>query len=236
MKLSKFSALMALLLLAMNSLTAQRFLEPSETFSPKKVSYLTMMDGSVKEVFLKSIKREKGLIEELKVEDAAGTKSKIKPKDIKFMYLPQSGFDKFSKEMDFIHDVQKWDNKEIDQSKVADGYIYFEQAEVQVKKEKLTLMMQLLNPSFSSKIKVYHDPYAAESASVGIGGFTLAGGDDKSYYVAVRNQTAFKLMKKNYEEDFMKVFGFCSPLKNKFEKINWSQFDEHVYEHNQNCE
>ena len=152
------------------------------------------------------------------------------------MYLPQSGWDKFAKDMDFLSDVQKWDNKEIDQSKVADGYIYFEQAEVQVKKEKLTLMMQLLNPSFSSKIKVYHDPYANETASVGIGGFTMAGGDDKSYYVAVRNQTAIKLMKKNYDEDFNKVFGFCTPLKNKFEKIKWSEFEGHVYEHNQNCE
>lgn len=236
MKKAKFTALLALLVLGFQQLSAQHFLTPSESFSPKKVSYLTMKDGSTMEVYLKSYKRDKGLIKEMKIEDKDGNKVKIKPEDIQYMYLPQSGFDKLSKELDYLHDTQKWDNKDIDQSKVADGYIYFEQAEVKIKDEKKTLMMQLLNPSFSNKIKVYHDPYAAETASVGIGGFTLAGGDDKSYYVSVRGQTAFKLQKKNYKEEFTKVFGFCTPLKNKFEEVRWSDFEEHVYEHNQSCE
>lgn len=236
MKPSKFSALFVLTFLAVNSLTAQRFLEPSESFSPKKITYLTMEDGTEQEVYLKSFKREKGLIKEMKVEDKDGNKLKIKPDDIQFMYLPQSGWDKFAKDMDFLTDVQKWDNHDIDQSKVAEGYIYFEKAEVKVKKEKLTLMMQLLNPSFSSKIKVYHDPYAAESASVGIGGFTVAGGDDKSFYVAVGGATATKWMKKNYEEEFSKTFGHCDTIKAKYKDARWSQLDEHVYEHSRNCE
>lgn len=236
MKLLKFTTLAALMLVCLNQVSAQRFLEPSESFSPKKISYLTMTDGTTMEVYLKTYKREKGLIKEMKVEGQDGKKVKIKPEDIKYMYLPQSGFDKFAKEMDFLHDVQKWDNKDIDQSKVADGYIYFEQAEVKVKKEKLTLMMQLLNPSFSSKIKVYHDPYAAETASVGVGGFTLAGGNDKSFYIAVKGETAYKLAKKDYDEEFSKIFGKCSAIKSKYKDAKWSDFEAHVYEHSLNCE
>lgn len=236
MNLMKFSTILAVVLLAISSLQAQDFLEPSFNFSGKKIAYLTMMDGTEQEVYVKSIDRKKGLIEELKVEDQDGKKSKIKPEQIKHMYLPQSGWDKMNKSLEQTYNVQKWDNKALDPNKFAEGYVYFEQAEVQVKKEKMTLMMQLLNPAFCTKIKVYHDPYAAETASVGIGGFTVAGGDDKSYYVSVRNQTAIKLQKKDFKEQYPKIFGFCTPLKNKFEDVKWSQFNEMVHEHYLSCE
>ncbi len=233
----KASLFLALLCFAgIAQLNAQTFLEPSFSYSEKKISYITLTDGTELEVYLASIKREKGLIEELKIEDKNGKKSKLKPEQIKKMYLPQSGWDKFSKSVDQAYDVQKWDNDALDPNKFAEGYVYFEQAEVQVKKEKLTLMMQLLNPAFCTKIKVYHDPYAKETASVGIGGLTLAGGDDKSYYVSANGGTAFKLMKKNYEDDIKKVFGSCSAIKKKFKELRWSEFNEHVYEHKLNCE
>lgn len=235
MKKAKIATLLAFTFMAIQQVSAQHFLQPSESFSPKKISYLTMKDGSTMEVYLKSYKREKGLIKEMKVEDKEGKKVKIKPEDIQYMYLPQSGFDKLSKELDYLHDVQQWDNDEIDQSKVADGYIYFEQAEVKVKNEKKTLMMQLLNPSFSSKIRVYHDPNANETGSISMSGFTVAGGEDRSYYIAVQGNTAFKLTKRDYDEQFVKIFGICPALKEKFEKVKWTQFDEHVYEHNRNC-
>lgn len=236
MSFFKTTTLFTLLFLAVQTLTAQQFLEPADSYSPKKISYLTMADGTEQEVYLKSFKREKGLIKEMKIEDKDGNKLKIKPEDIKFMYLPQSGFDKFSKQMDFLYDVQKWDNQDINQGRIADGYIYFEQAEVKVKDKKQTLMMQLLNPSFCSKIRVYHDPYAAETASVGVGGFTLAGGDDKSYYVSAGGKTAFKLVKKNYDEEFSKLFGKCAAIKEKYKDAKWSEFSEAVHTHSQSCE
>ncbi|MEK7257807.1 MAG: hypothetical protein AAB316_23825 [Bacteroidota bacterium] len=236
MKRLKFLSLAATLLFAAQTLDAQKFLEPSYTFSEKKVSYLTMDDGTEMEVYVRSFKREKGLIEEIKVENKEGKKVKIKPEEIKFMYLPQSGWDKFTKAYDFLTDAQKWDNKEIDQGRVAEGYIYFEKATVQVKKEKMTLMMQLLNPSFCSKMRVYHDPFAKETASLGIGGITVAGGDDKSYYVAAGGDPAYKLMKKNYEEEFPKLFGKCDSVKKKFGKdVRWGDFEVHVYEQSSAC-
>ncbi len=235
MKITKFSLFTALFLFALNTLSAQKFLEPSYTFSHKKVSYLTMDDGTTMEVFVSKIKREKGLIEELKVEDKDGKKVKIKPEKIKTMYLPQSGFDKLGKALDVMYDAQKWDNKEVDGQKIADGYIYFEKAEVMVKKEKQTLMVQLLNPGFSNKIKVYHDPYAKETASMGVGGITVAGGDAKSYYVSVGGKAAYRLYKKNYDAEYKKMYGGCDALKKKFDKMKWSEFEEHIYSHNQEC-
>ncbi len=217
-------------------LSAQKFLEPSFDFSEKKISYLTLEDDSEVQVYLRKLKYEKGLIEEIKVEGTDGKKVKISPEKIKFMYLPQSGFDKFVKAYDFIHDAQKWDNDKIDRGKVAEGYIYFEKAEVKIKKKTETLMMQLLNPSFSSKIKVYHDPYAKETAGIGIAGIKVAGGDDKSYYVAAHGAPAFKLIKKNYEEEFAALFDNCTVLNQKYaDKIKWVDLETHVYEHSLDC-
>ncbi len=51
-----------------------------------------------------------------------------------------------------------------------------------VKKKKLTLLLQLLNPGFPNKIKVLFDPYAGETASFGFGSIKLAGGGAKTYY------------------------------------------------------
>ncbi|MBI1224723.1 MAG: hypothetical protein GC192_05765 [Bacteroidetes bacterium] len=236
MKSTKISLFLALVLLATASLKAQDFLEPSFSFSGKKIAYLTMMDGSEKQVYVKNIDRKKGLIEEIKIEDESGKKSKLKPEQIKHMYLPQSGWDKMNKALDQAYDAQKWDNDALDPNKFKEGYVYFEQAEVMVKKKKMTMLMQLLNPAFCTKIKVYHDPYAGETASLGVGPLTMAGGDEKSYYVSVRGQTAFKLQKKNYDEEFNKMYGMCSTLKAKFDKIKWSEFNEHVYEHYMTCE
>ena len=101
MKPTNVFALMAMLFIALNPLSAQNFLAPSFTYSHDKIAYLTMDDGTQHEVYIKKIKREKGLIEEMKVEDANGKKVKIKPEEIKIMYLPQSGWDKMTKGMDF---------------------------------------------------------------------------------------------------------------------------------------
>lgn len=236
MKLMKLTTMLAVAILATSTVSAQHFLIPSFSFSGKKIAYLTMADGTEQQVYIKSIDRKKGLIEELKVEDQSGKKYKLAPDQIKHMYLMPSGLDQMGKDLEKTFDTKNWHDDELDPTKLKEGYVYFEQAEVLVKGKKMTMLMQLLNPGFSTKIKVYHDPYAAETAAVGIGGFTLAGGDDKSYYVSVRGQTAYKLEKKNYKEEYSKIFGFCSPLKNKFEDVKWSQFDEHVYEHFLNCE
>jgi hypothetical protein len=236
MKPTKFHALVVLLFIAVNVLNAQKFLEPSFSYSDKKPSFLTLENGKELEGYIRKIKHEKGLFSEMTIEDQNGEKTRLQPEEIKFMYLPQSGFDKFLQGVDQATDVQKWNNEGIDQQKIKEGYIYFEQAEVMVKNKKMTLLMQLLNPSFSNKVKVYHDPYAKETTSVGFGGFTMAGGDAKSYYVSANGKPAFKLEKKNYDDEFSKLYGKCKAIQKKFDKVKWPDFEEHVYVHSTECE
>ena len=58
-------------------------------------------------------KFEKGLIEEIKIENLNDEKVKIKPEDIKHMYLPPSGLDKLSKKVSFMSDATLWDQDEL---------------------------------------------------------------------------------------------------------------------------
>lgn len=227
----------AILVASVCSVSAQKFLPPVNTFSGKKIAYLSMEDGSEMEVFVDKISRKKGLVEEIKAKGTDGKKVKIKPEQIKSMYLPQSGWDKFGQNMEFINDPRQWEDPgAINQDRIKEGYAYFEKSAVMIKKKKITLMMQVLNPGFSNKVKVYHDPYAKETTSWGVGGFTVAGGDAKSYYVGYNGAPAIKLEKKNYDEEFVRMFSKCAAIKEKYPKVKWLDFDSHVFDYTVACD
>ena len=220
-------------------LHAQDFLTPANTFSHSKTAYITLQDGTTVEGDIKKVKRKKGLIEEVRIKKENGDKEKIKPKDIAYMYLPPSGFDKLDRGMSKAFDIQQWDNEEVESSLMKEGYAYFEQAEVYLKKrkKKRTLLMQLLNPHFASNVKVYHDPFAKKTTSVGVGGFTVAGGNAKSYYVQNSEEPAFRVKKKKYKKDhFGEMWGSCTAVAEKYgDDVDWSDLVEHIVAYSE-CE
>lgn len=206
-------------------------------FSKKKVSYITLKNGKQLEGKIKDLDYKKGLIKAIKIKDAKGKKHDLKPEEIKEMYLPTSGFEKFAKALDFMNDATKWENTDLEQDIIQKGYVFFEQAEVQIKKKKRTLMMQIVNPSFCSKVRIYHDPFAKETASLGVAGIKVAGGIDKSYYVKRGNETAYRLKKKDYKEGFESFFKDCSNLVDKYGKdLKWSEFATHVFDYTNDCD
>jgi hypothetical protein len=218
-------------------LSAQNFLDGSFTFSSKKESYITLNDGKEIVGFIDDIDRKKGLIEEIVIKDQNKKKIKLKPEDVKHMYIAPSGFDKFMEIDKKLNDLTEWTE---DQSKhnefVKKGYVFFETTDVMLKKKKMTLLLQLLNPGFAKKLKVYFDPYASETMSVGIGGITVAGGDAKSYYFKKGDAPAFLMKKKNYDEEFENLYGDCPDLKKEFaKKMGWGNVEKHVYYHSENC-
>lgn len=207
---------------------AQELLSPSFTFSHKKTAYLTLIDGTELNGNIKDIDREKGLIEEIKIIDGKGKKHKLKPEEVKFMYLPPSGLDKLSKATSFVTDAKKWNNEKLNQDFLSQGYIYFELADVKVKKKELKLLMQLLNPDFSSEMKVYHDPYAKETMSLGIGSVDLVGGIAKSYYLTKGDKPAFRLKKKNYDEEFTAFWSSCDKVITDYPEKKWRDLTKHI--------
>lgn len=218
-------------------LMAQNFLDGSFTFSNKKESYITLKDGKEIVGFIDDIDRKKGLIEEIAIKDQNKKKIVLKPDDVKHMYIAPSGFDKLTTLDKKMYDATEWtEDQSIHNEFVKKGYVFFETTEVLIKKKKMTLLLQLLNPGFAKKIKVYFDPYADETMAVGFGGINVAGGDAKSYYVKKGDAVAFKLQKKNYEEEFENLYGDCPELKKEFaKKLGWSNVEKHIFFYSENC-
>lgn len=234
----KNSFLFILFLSVTNILVAQDFLDGAFTFSSKKESYITLQDGKELIGFIDDIDRKKGLIEEITIIDAEKKKIKLKPEEVKHMYIAPSGFDKLARADRLLSNATKWDDdKSAHASHIKEGYVYFETVNVMIKKKQMTLLLQLLNPGFARNIKVYFDPLAGETASIGFGGITVAGGDAKSYYFKKGDNVAFRMHKKNYDEEFENLYGDCPELKKTFIKdMGWSRVEKHVFHHSENCE
>jgi hypothetical protein len=207
---------------------AQEFLSPSNTFSHEQTAYIVLTDGTEIQGTIDDIDRKKGLIKFIKITDTEGKVHELQPEAVKNMYIPPSGLDKVQKAANFASDTQKWNNEKLNEDLFSKGYSYFELGNVEIKKETQKLLMQLLNPSFSEKIKVYYDPFANSTSSLGIGGINVVGGIAKSYYVAYSDEKMIKLDKKSYEDRFSDLYQGCAPLLEKFPDPKWRDFAEHI--------
>lgn len=221
------------------SLMAQTFSPAFNGFSRKKPTFITLKNGNELTVTIKKLKFKKGLIDELKVEPVNGKKKiKFNPEDISHMYVPPSALAKIGQAMDAATDLTKIQDGELDSGHLDDGYLYMESSNVQVKKKKQQYcMLQLMNPGFSGAIKVYNDPFANESASVGVGGMTLAGGLDKSYYIKKAGEdVARRIKKKEYKKDMDTLFGECSEVLTKYgASPAWVDFEKFIYDYSTMC-
>lgn len=210
------------------ALNAQRLLSPSLSFSHKKTAYITLTDGTEIQGNIKDIDRKKGLIEFIKLKDGKGKKHKLDADKIKHMYLPPSGLDKLGKIDEMLFDADNWDSENLNKDYIMQGLVYFELSDVKIKKKNRKLLMQLLNPEFSKQVKIYHDPFAKETMSLGIGPVTAIGGDAKSYYLAKGDGAAYKVKKKNYKDEFKPLFQSCDEMIKTYTKPSWSDLVEHV--------
>lgn len=213
------------------------FIEHFDRFSKKKPAYLTLTDGTEITGNIDDIDRKKGLIEEITIEDESGKETKYTPEQISHMYIAPSGWNKLANSVDKVYNVNKWDQDNgINKEYIKEGYVYFEQCKVQLKRKKMVLLMQLLNPAFSSKIKVYHDALAGETMRVGVAGLTVAGGNEKSYYIRKGSKTAERLKKKHYDDEFKNLYGDCKEfIKANKKKIKWKNFAQNIFDYSNAC-
>lgn len=172
------------------------------------------------------------------VKSSDGKKVKINPADIDHMYVPPSNLAKLSQAMDAATDLTKLQDGELSSEHLDDGYLYMESSNVQVKKNKTQYcMLQVMNPTFSKNIKIFNDPFAKESAGIGIGGMTVAGGLAKSYYVKKNGEElAKRIKKKEYKKDMEELFSECTAVIEKYQdKPAWSEFEQFIYDYSTMC-
>lgn len=211
----------------LSSLDAQQLLEPSTTFSHKKIAEFHLVDGTVLQARLREMTYKKGLISSMEVKDTLGNMRKLWAREVQSMYLPPSGIDKFSRSMDRTFDAQKWDQEEIKDTLLREGYVFFEQVKVEIKDKPSFVLVQLLNPHFSKNIRIYHDPYSSETVRFGVAGITVAGGEDTSYYILKPGGApmAERIHRRNYRKNYETLWQDCpSLMKRKDGTIYWSDF------------
>jgi hypothetical protein len=115
-------------------------------------------------------------------------------------------------------------------------YIIFEHALRATKKDKAA-MMQLLNPGFDSKIKVFDDPDANETAGLNVNGVQVSGGQERSYLFVKNDEKAVMVRRGSYRKNFEELYGDCPVMIQSFEgdKIKFQDLASHVFVYDQLC-
>lgn len=216
---------------------SQSFSPAFDRFSGSKTAYLNLEDGSKIEGTIEDFDRKKGLIEEVTIKETAnGKKIKLTPDKIKNMYIPPSNVAKLAEASDYLTEVSRWESDaSLDKDILGKGYAYFEKVQMKVGKKVMPIIAQLMNPAFNAKIKVYQDPLARETTGIGFAGVDVVGGDDKSYYVQVGSEIGFRLFKKNYDEEFARMFKDCPSFSEKIKNPTWSDLEKNIYDYTKEC-
>lgn len=208
----------------------QNLLSPLEDFSKKKQAYLIKTDSTRIDFFLSDVYHKKGLIAYIIGKTTRGEKVELEADSILILALPPSNSAKLSSMIESSRSVAKMN--QTNKNEFNRELVYFFQEYIEDR--KITALLQLLNPDFSDKIAIYHDPWAFET----MGGGFIAGSIDKSYYLKVNGKTK-RYLKKNYDSTFEKLFESCPALITRYKKYNtiyWTDLPQHVYLFETKCE
>lgn len=176
-----------------------------------------------------------GQIRSFNIKSDDGSKYKFKAEDVKMLAIRATNFMNRTSAMSapsmprlMDQDFKRIMNRE---------WVIFDQA-LLPKKDKFALM-QLLNPGFDSKIKVYINPNAGESSQVAVSGLVIQdGGDDTSYLVVKDGNRAEVFKKKNYNQNALNdLYTDCPDFEEAYsgERFWWSNFSEHVLFYDKLC-
>jgi hypothetical protein len=216
------------------SLSAQGFIVPVEEVPHSNEGYIIQTDGTRLEGTIKSYEMTEG-IKAVTMVDENGEKLKIVAANIKELGVKSTGLVKMELMAESTETIKKFTKADFDEIAKRE-YIIYQQALMPGKKNKYALL-QLLNPSFDSRIKVFQDPFAVETNGISIGAASITGEVDKSYLFVKDNKRAFKVKKGSYKKDFDDIFGDCSKMMMAYggEKTKFKNAAEHVWVYDHAC-
>lgn len=212
---------------------AQNFATRFQAFSKHAPSFVTLTSGETISGHYVKAKRKKGLFKTVTFEDTvAGVERVLPAGEIASMRLVPSELGRVSAALDATQSISRIGNS--DMNSLSTDFVYFQQAQLPDRKATMVLL-QKVNPGFDSKIEVFDDPWAQETAGVGLAGVAITGGNLKSYYL-IKDGVAMKIEKSRYKRGFSDIYGDCPALAEEFPRIEWTDFSKHVAAHEQVCE
>jgi hypothetical protein len=216
---------------------SQYFMPPidDDLISTARDVYVVTIAGDTVRGRVNSSTAINGQIRALTIKRADKAKFKYKAADIQVFAIRATQFMNMTSAMSAPNILRA---SEMDYDKTMKReWIIFDQA-LLPNKDKYALM-QLLNPDFSSKIKVYVNPNANESGMLSIGNTAITGGEDTSYFVVTEGKKSEIYKKRKYDDEALtRLYKDCEAFANEYagEKFKWKDFSEHVLVYDQLCE
>jgi len=223
-----------ILFLINTTLLAQGFITPVEEVPHANECYIIKTDGSRMEGKVKSYDIAQG-IKAITLLDNNGNKQKVSAEEIREFGVKSTGLVKMELMAESTETIKKYTKADFNEIAKRE-YIVYQQALMPGKKDKYALL-QLLNPGFDNRIKVFQDPFAAETGGLSVGVVSISGEEDKSYLFVKDSNRAFKVKKGSYKKDFDDIFGDCSKMMEAYggEKLKFKNAAEHVWVYDQAC-
>jgi hypothetical protein len=227
----KIALLLLLAGLTLCSASAQQ-LQPTMTFITKnKPAYLLTSDGTRVTGTLEKFVMRKKHFEAVELRTEAGQVVRYAAQDLRELGLPPAKGAKVVGGILGTASVAKARNTDLNGLEAEYIKFYPEY----LADQQRHVLLQLLNPDFSSKVRIYGDSFANQTKGVGIGGVKLTGGVDKTYYVRVKDQT-LRLSKSGYGRRFREYFADCPQLAQQYRSPAWRDFPRHVHFYDQQCQ
>ena len=202
---------------------SQAFLPAYQPTIGKKEGYVILKDSTKIEGTFSLINHTKN-IKSCTIKDNNGKKHKLKAAQIEKIYILVTGLDKLNALSEVTMGIKELLELDITEVLQPEYYVW-ENTRTNIKGKMKVL--QLINPSFDNKLKVFRDPTAIQHESS-----EFSGSQELSYFV-IRNgrNTAHKIKKPAYKSQFEQLFADCPELIEAFakKKLRWKDFASHVF-------
>ena len=170
----------------------------------------------------------------IKVKLGNGENAKLVPEQVVSLRVKASDLMKLSMISEAGSSIKELANADL-KGIVEREWVLFETATTPRQKETKRIL-QLLNPGFDDKIKVFAEPNA-KTGGLSLGGIQVTGGEDRVYLFVKGGEKAFRVKKGSYRENFLELYSDCPQMLEQFqgEKIRWDDVALHIYAYNELC-
>jgi len=163
-----------------------------------------------------------------------GEKVKFAAEQIMSLHIQSSGMLKIMMISESAHSIMETAKTDFNDI-VNREWIIFETALIPKKADTYRLM-QLLNPGFDSKIKVFAEP-GKKTGGLSVGGLNITGGEDRAFLFVKGGAKAFEVKKNGYAKNFEELYSDCPKMIEtiKGDKIKWDDVAGHVLVYDRVC-
>lgn len=188
---------------------------------------------------IKSTTITNGILTKFTVKTEEGEKKKIKAGDISSLWVKSTVFSSMSA---VGGSTLTLDQMSMTSVKNDDReYIIYEDAHTEDNSSAFGLL-QLLNPGFDSRIKVYAleidegNTTSLEDENAGISRIAITS-KPKITYLFIKGDEAMKVKRSNYKSRFAELYSDCPEMVSKYEgeDIKWKDIESHVLTYDKLC-